>query len=208
MKVITVCLLVLVSASCLLTTHANAVGPSENFGYDFEIEQLLSGLDGDFDYMGVAEQGFIHSCRSILIKALKGIRGTNCILKETLAVLTACTTYVDAIDGCGVAVTKDVARIVDTVKSMITICDNIIHLHSKLCATEDTTTNGTGKTSGKCFRKVLDSTMLLVIKMNVALDLIANLPADTSSCFVGATNTVKDACNAFLPNIDVCIASM
>ncbi|XP_017134701.1 uncharacterized protein LOC108150899 [Drosophila miranda] len=208
MKAITLCLLVLVSASCLLTTHANAVGSSENFDYDLEIEQLLADLDGDLDYMGVAEQGFIRTCRGILRKALRCIRGTNCILKETLAVLTACTTYVDAIDSCGVAVPKDVANIVKSVKSMITICNSIIHLHSQLCATEDTTTTGTGKTTTKCFLKLFKATMSLVRKINTTLKLASKLPSDTSSCFVGATNTVKDACNAFLPNIDVCIDSM
>ncbi|XP_022208716.2 uncharacterized protein LOC111065059 [Drosophila obscura] len=210
MKAITLCLLVLVSASCLLTTPANAVGSSESLDFYFEIEQLLADLDGDLDadYMGVAELGFIRSCRAILRKALKGIRGTNCILKETLAMLTACTTYVDAIDSCGVAVPKDVAKIVKNVKAMIEICNSIIHLHSQLCATEDTTTTGTGTTSRKCCFRLFKASMSLVRKINVTLKLISKLPADTNSCFVGATNTVKDACNDYMPNINDCIDSM
>ncbi|KAI8046242.1 hypothetical protein M5D96_002444 [Drosophila gunungcola] len=66
MKAITLCLLVLVSATCLLTTQT--------------------------------------------------VRGTNCIIKEVVNILSSCTNYVDAIDACGTEIPKDVAKIVEFVQ--------------------------------------------------------------------------------------------
>ncbi|EDW82445.1 uncharacterized protein Dwil_GK25812 [Drosophila willistoni] len=214
MKAITLCLLVLVSASCVLSASLSSNGV-DSFAFDDEqIDLLLAELESgdDQEYMDIESYGFILSCKKILIKALKGIRGTNCILKEVVAVLKACTDYVDAIDKCGVAVPKDVANILSSVKSMITICNNIIHANSTYCNTtaeaEADASSRTVATSAKCFTKVFVATMKLVRKINVTLKLIAKLPSDTSSCFVNATNAVKYACDNFLPKIDLCIDSM
>ncbi|XP_068149443.1 uncharacterized protein [Drosophila tropicalis] len=214
MKAITLCLLVLVSASCVLSASVSA-NTVDSFTFDDEqIDLLLAELESgdDQEYMDIESYGIILSCKKILRKALKSVRGTNCILKEVVSVLSACTTYVDAIDACGVAVPKDVANILSSVKSMITICNNIIHANSTYCNTtaeaEADASSRTIATTGKCFTKVFVATMKLVRKINVTLKLIAKLPSDTSSCFLDATNNVKDACNTFLPKIDVCIDSM
>ncbi|EDV53653.1 uncharacterized protein LOC6554705 [Drosophila erecta] len=212
MKAITVCLLVLVSATCLHTTWANSIGLLDedlDYGLDFEseLEQLLDELDNDTDYLDVEAQGFIRTCRKILRKALKTVRGTNCIIKEVTNILSSCTSYVDAIDACGTAIPKDVAKIVDSVKQIIKICDDILHLHSRLCATDESGGSFI-KNSVKCFWKLFKASMKLTRKINKTLKLIAKLPTDTSSCFVNATNKVTASFNSFLPNIDVCIESM
>ncbi|XP_068159029.1 uncharacterized protein [Drosophila tropicalis] len=214
MKAITLCLLVLVSASCVLSASVSANAVDSVVFDDEQIDMLLAELDSDDDqdYMDIESYGFILSCKKILRKALKSVRGTNCILKEVVSVLSACTTYVDAIDACGVAVPKDVAKILASVKSIITICNNIINANSTYCDTtaeaEADSTTSNVSTSAKCFTKVFVATMKLVRKINVTLKLIAKLPSDTSSCFLDATNNVKDAFNTFLPKIDVCIDSM
>ncbi|XP_017079876.2 uncharacterized protein LOC108113708 [Drosophila eugracilis] len=214
MKAITLCLLVLVSAACLLTTQASSLRSSEEtidyeFDLESELEQLLDELDKDNDYMDIEAQGFIKSCRKILRKALKTVRGTNCIIKEVVNILSSCTSYVDDIDACGVAIPKDVAKIVDSVKQIISICNDIIHLQSKLCAKDESSSDGSIiKNTSKCFWKLFKATMKLTRRINEALKLIAKLPSDTSSCFVDATKNVSASFNAFLPNIDVCIESM
>uniref|UniRef100_A0A6P4E8R8 Uncharacterized protein LOC108041127 n=1 Tax=Drosophila rhopaloa TaxID=1041015 RepID=A0A6P4E8R8_DRORH len=212
MKAITLCLLVLVSATFLLTTQANSSElREENLDYEFdfesELEQLLDELDNDNDYMDVEEQGFIRTCRKILRKALKTVRGTNCIIKEVVNILSSCTNYVDAIDACGTAIPKDVAKIVDSVKQIIKICNDILHIKSKLCAAKKSV-GSVIENSSKCFWKLFKASMKLTRKINKTLKLIAKLPTDTSSCFVNATNKVTVSFNSFLPNINVCIESM
>ncbi|KAH8346926.1 hypothetical protein KR059_002986 [Drosophila kikkawai] len=214
MKAITLCLLVLVSATCLLTTRANSIETGEetfdlddDFDFEFELNEVLDELDNDNDYMDVEDFGFIRTCRKILRKALKTVRGTNCIIKEVTNILSSCTTYLDDIDACGTAVPKDVAMIVKNVKDMIQICNDILHLHSKLCA-KDKSVGSVVKNSSKCFWKLFKATMKLTRKINKTLKLIAKLPADTGSCFMNATNNIKVSFNSFLPNINVCIESM
>ncbi|KAH8291954.1 hypothetical protein KR054_002754 [Drosophila jambulina] len=214
MKAITLCLLVLVSATCLLTTRANSIESGEetfdldnDFDFEFELNQLLDELDNDNDYMDVEDFGFIRTCRKILRKALKTVRGTNCIIKEVVEILSACTSYVDAIDDCGTAVPKDVAKIVNNVKDMIKICNDILHLHSKLCS-KDKSVGSVVKNSSKCFWNLFKASMKLTRKINKTLKLIAKLPADTSACFLNATNKIKVSFNSFLPNINICIESM
>ncbi|XP_017131840.1 uncharacterized protein LOC108149007 [Drosophila elegans] len=212
MKAITLCLLVLVSATCLLTTQANSIELREEnsdneFDFELELEQLLDELDNDNDYMDFDEQGFIRTCRKILRKALKTVRGTNCIIKEVVNILSSCTNFVDAIDACGTEIPKDVAKIVESVKQIIQICNDIIHLQSKLCA-KDKSAGSVIKNSFKCFWNLFKASMKLTRKINRTLKLIAKLPADTSSCFVNATNKVTFSFKSFLPNINVCIESM
>ncbi|XP_068147566.1 uncharacterized protein [Drosophila tropicalis] len=201
MKAITLCLLVLVSASCLLKTNANVDVHPDFQAAEVELDLWLAELEADGDYMDVEQFGFIVSCAKILKKCLSSVRGVNCILKEVVAVMNACTSYVDAIDACGVAVPKDVAAVVSSCKAMITICNNIIHLNSTLCSSDNSTTS-------KCMLQLFKACMQLTRKINTTLKQITKLPSDTSSCFVKATNEVKTACNNFLPNIDKCIDSM
>jgi len=121
------------------------------FDLESELEDLLDELDNDNEYMDVEAQGFIKTCRKILRKALKTVRGTNCIIKEVASILSSCTNYVDAIDDCGTAIPKDVAKIVVSVKQIIKICDDIIHLHSKLCAKDESDDGSIIKNTSKCF---------------------------------------------------------
>ncbi|EDV41890.1 uncharacterized protein Dana_GF17271 [Drosophila ananassae] len=212
MKAITFCLLVLVSATFVLTTKANAIASKElgldsEFDWETELDELLDELDNDEDYMDVEQLGFIRSVRKVLRKALKTVRGTNCIIKEVVEILSSCTAYVDAIDNCGTAIPKDVAKIVASVKKIISICNDILHLRSKLCAADDSSSS-TAKNSCKCFWNLFKATMKLTRQINKTLKLIAKLPSDTSECFVSATNNVKVSFNSFLPNINVCVDSM
>ncbi|XP_034475708.1 uncharacterized protein LOC117782779 [Drosophila innubila] len=206
MKAITLCLLVVVSASCLLSTNANAVGPDvffENLDVDFDL--LDAELNGD--YMDIEEYGFITWVRTALRKLVKTVRGVNCILKEVNAILKACTDYVDAIDACGTAVPKDVAAVVSSCKAIISICDSIINLNSKLCAAGDDA-DANAPSSKKCCWNVFKATMKLTRKINTTLKQIAKLPTDTSSCFLDSTNAVKQSFNDFLPNINTCVDQM
>ncbi|KAL7743500.1 hypothetical protein ACLKA6_018636 [Drosophila palustris] len=208
MKAITLCLLVAVSASCLLSANANAEGPNELFeNLDLEWDLLDSQLDDE--YMDFESYGFIGTIRGCLRKLLKTVRGVNCVLKEVTAIMKACTDYVDAIDACGTAVPKDVAAIVSSCKAIISICDSIINLNSKLCApTTDADNNPKETTSKKCCWNLFKATMKLTRKINTTLKQIAKLPSDTSSCFVDSTNDVKQSFNDFLPNINTCVDQM
>ncbi|EDW00043.1 uncharacterized protein LOC6564709 [Drosophila grimshawi] len=204
MKTITICLLLIVGGTCLLSTNANATaGDSTNFE-DIDLDTLIAELDDE--YVDVQEYGFIRSVRKVLRKALKSIRGVNCIVKEVTEILTAATDYVDAVDACGTAVPKDVAAIVKSCKDIITICNNIIHLNSQLCSTDDTDSNQ--MSSKKCTYQLFKATMKLARKINTTLKQIAKLPSDTSSCFGTATNQLKETFNNFLPNINACIDDM
>ncbi|XP_060662697.1 uncharacterized protein LOC132795808 [Drosophila nasuta] len=203
MKVITLCLLVLVSASCLLSVNANAAGPNAVGFEDFDLDEFEAQLDDE--YMDFETFGFIRSVRKALKKALKTVRGVNCIIKEVNEILSASTGYVDAIDACGTAVPKDVLAIVNSCKTIISLCNDVINANTKLCGTSE---DGTKTTSKKCFWNLFKTVMKLTRKINTTLKQMASLPSDTSSCFVDATNSVKTSYNNFLPNIDTCVDSM
>uniref|UniRef100_A0A6P4E8S5 Uncharacterized protein LOC108041125 n=1 Tax=Drosophila rhopaloa TaxID=1041015 RepID=A0A6P4E8S5_DRORH len=209
MKSITLLFLVLVSATCVLTTRANTIGSAEesldnDFAYELELDQLLDDLDMDNDYMDVEDLGFIRSCRRILWRALRTLLGTNCIIKEVVNILNSSKNYVSAIRACGTEVPKDVAKVVESVNKIIQICDSIINLRSKLCAKEKSIVTKVYN-SFKCFWKVFRATLRLVRQIPRALRLIAKLPANTGSCLLRATNEVKVSFNSFLPNINVCL---
>lgn len=154
--------------------------------------------------MDIEEFGFIRSVRKVLKKALKSVRGVNCILKEVTAILSASTGYVDAIDACGTAVPKDVLAIVDSVKTIISLCNDVINVKSNICAADEEA--GTDKaTTSKCFWRLFKTLMKLTRKLNRTIKQIASLPTDTSSCFVDATKSVQTSYNNFLPNINTCV---
>lgn len=138
------------------------------------------------------------------MKVLTTVRGVNCTIKTVADILIATTKYVDSIDACGMAVPREVAKIVKCCKDIIAICEDIIHLNTTICAAEE---NGK-MTSGKCFWKLFEAVMKLTRKLNTALKLIAKLPADTEACFVDATNEVVESYDNFLPNINKCIDEM
>ncbi|KAH8356583.1 hypothetical protein KR200_007529 [Drosophila serrata] len=221
MKVISLCLLVVASASFLLTTvsvsPANAVESYDDmYDVEWDVSALIAELsaleDMDGEYMDVEAFGFIGACKNILWKGFKGVNGTNCIIKEVINVMSACTSYVDNIGHCTLNVPKDVLAIVNNAKQMAVIGNNIIHLRSQLCnSSTSTSTRGVvsvTKNSFKCFIKLFKATMGLVRRMNLMIKQSGRLPSNTASCFVGATKSVVASCNAFVPNINTCIANM
>ncbi|KAH8345163.1 hypothetical protein KR059_007295 [Drosophila kikkawai] len=223
MKVISLCLLVVASASFLLTTvsvsPANAVESYDNISdLEWDVAALVSELvaleDMDGEFMDVESYGFFGACKNVVWKGLKGINGTNCIIKEVINVMSACTSYVDNVGHCTLNVPKDVLAIVNNAKQMVTIGDNIIHLRSQLCATSNTTTTTTRgvvsatKNTGKCIFKLFRAILTLIRRMNIIIHQSAHLPANTATCFTSATKSVVGSCNAFVPNINSCIDNM
>ncbi|KAH8287334.1 hypothetical protein KR054_005917 [Drosophila jambulina] len=221
MKVISLCLLVVASASFLLTTAsvspANAL---ESYDDMYDVEWDVSGLiaelsaleDMEGELMDVEAYGFIGGCKNVLWKGYKGVNGTLCIINEVIDIMGQCTAYISNIGKCTVNVPKDVLAIVDTAKQMVTISNSIIHLRSQLCAAPTTAdTRGlvtATKNSFKCFIKLFKATMGLVRRMNIMIKQSGRLPSDTNNCFVGATKSIVGSCNAFVPNINTCIAHM
>ncbi|KAH8404408.1 hypothetical protein KR222_011029, partial [Zaprionus bogoriensis] len=147
---------------------------------------------------------FVTKMRNILLKVLTTVRGVNCTIKEVIEVMDATTKYIDAIDACGTAVPKDVAKIVKNCQSIISICDEILHLNSTICASDD----DSKVTTSECFWGLLKAIMKLTYKIDTSLKQIAKLPGDTEACFVDATKEVEQSYNDFLPKIDACIEQM
>lgn len=150
------------------------------------------------------DDGFIKTMEKILMKVLTTMRGVDCTFKEVIEVMAATVRYLEDIDSCGTAVPKDIAKIVKSCKSIIDICNDIIHLRSNLCANDGeskTTTSG-------CFWELFKAIMRLTRKLNTTLKLIAKMPSDTETCFVDATKNVESSYNAFMPRINMCIDEM
>ncbi|KAH8381783.1 hypothetical protein KR009_000191 [Drosophila setifemur] len=213
MKATTLCLLVLVSATCLLTTQANPDSSGlEDLDYDSaiesietELEELLNDLEYDSEdgFMDVEQLGFISGGRHILRAALKTIRGGNCIISEVKTILTSTTDFMDTIEKCGSDVPRDVKNIVKTVKQIQSIGGNILHMESKLCAKQKAI--GPVVTKLRCFWKLFRSTFGLFRRIHRTVRMIAKLPAHTSSCFLNGTTTLKVSFTSFIPNINTCI---
>ncbi|XP_023176451.2 uncharacterized protein LOC111603195 [Drosophila hydei] len=200
MRSATLCLLLLVAASCLISSSAEAA-TAERANFDeVDLANLIDELDDD--YVDVEESSFISSVRDALKVALKTLRGANCTVKKVADILIATTNYVDTIDACGVTVTKDVAAIVKSCKNIIAICNDIIHLHSKLCATDEAKANALS--SRHCSWQLYKTVRRLSSTIRATRKQIAKLPADTSSCYVNATNDVKASYDQFVPNINAC----
>ncbi|XP_017055941.1 uncharacterized protein LOC108097916 [Drosophila ficusphila] len=213
MKVISLCLLVVASASFLLTTaNANAVGALEDFeAYtDLELEELIADemLDQEEDFMGIEQYGFISGCRKVLWAGYKGINGTKCIVEEVANVLLTCTKYVDDVASCTGAIPKDVQAMIDNAKQMIVTSNKILNLRSDLCAAKTRGVASSTKSFFHCTWKAFCATMSLVRRMNTMIKQGTALPFNTSNCYTTATKEVVSGCNAFVPNINVCIASM
>ncbi|XP_016979920.1 uncharacterized protein LOC108045203 [Drosophila rhopaloa] len=213
MKVISLCLLVVASASFLLTTaNANALGNFEDFEAftDAELEEMIATelLDQENDFMGVDQFGFISGCRKVLWAGYKGINGTKCIVEEVANVLLTCTNYVDDLASCTGAIPKDVQAMLDNAKQMIATSNKILNLKSQLCATSTRGVVSSTKSFFHCTFKAFCATMSLVRHMNTMIHQGHDLPFKTGACYVDATNKVVNGCNAFVPNINTCIASM
>nr|XP_016923059.1 uncharacterized protein LOC108004629 [Drosophila suzukii] len=213
MKVISLCLLVVASASFLLTTvNANAVDAFEDFEHytDAELEEMIENelLDLDNDYMGVEEFGFIREVRKIVWAGYKGVNGTKCLVEEVANVLLVCTRYVDDLATCTGNIPRDVKLMLNNAKQMIVISDSIIHLNSKLCAAKSRSVGSAVMSAAHCCKNLSVATMKLAYRINLMLKLGNHFPTKTATCYTEATSNVVAGCNAFLPNCKTCIASM
>lgn len=142
--------------------------------------------------------------QKILSKVLSTVHGVECIVKEVIEVMTATIVYLEEIEACGTAVPKEIAKIVKNCQKIISICEDILHLNSTLCANDD----DSKVTAPACFWELLKATTELAYKIDSTLRLIAKLPGDTETCFVDATDKVENSYNNFLPNIELCIDEM
>ncbi|XP_044573448.1 uncharacterized protein LOC6504997 [Drosophila ananassae] len=205
MKVLNLCLLIVAFASCLLaTTNANAIG----YDTDMDGMDLETYIDDmDMEFMDIEAHGFIHGCWSVLKAGYRGVNGTKCIIEETANVVLDCTNYLDEIAKCTTAMPKDILNIVNKIKGIISTGASLTDLQT-LCASDETTNTFWLKKWFNCGAKMLYKTMSMVRGMNVVIKLSSKLPKDTSNCYVSATQDVVDSCNAYVPNINQCIASI
>ncbi|KAH8387197.1 hypothetical protein KR093_005447 [Drosophila rubida] len=199
MKAITLCLLVLVSASCLLSAQANTAGPYAVSLEDMDLDAFEGLLDDDYTDF---EAHCLRGIRKVFKAVLKTLRGVNCTMKQVTMILEATTNYLDAIDACGTKAPKDVLAIVDSCKAIQNMCYQIIHLNSELCGPD--TDDEDKMSSKKCSWQLFKALMKLTRKINKTLKQITNLPTDTSSCFLDATTDVKNSFNSFQPNVKAC----
>ncbi|KAH8317109.1 hypothetical protein KR074_011826 [Drosophila pseudoananassae] len=207
MKVLNVCLLIVASASFLLaTTNANAIGYD-----DIALTGMVMDMDDmdmdDMDFMDFESYGFIHGCWSVLKAGFHGLNGTKCIIEETAHVVLDCTDYVNNVAKCTTAMPKDVLAIVNTANEMITLGNSLTQLNT-LCAKDENSSSFWLKNWLRCGRKMFITSMKMVRRMSSIMKNSAKLPKDTSNCYVSATKSVVDSCNAYVPNINQCIAIM
>lgn len=151
-----------------------------------------------------AHKGFISGVESVLRKILSTVHGVECLVKEVIEVMNSTIVYLEEIEACGTAVPKEIAKIVKNCRKIIELCENILHLNSTLCASDD----DSKVTAPQCFVALLKATSELVLKIDSTIRLIENLPGDTESCFVDATQKVEDSYNNFIPRTNICIDEM
>ncbi|EDW07117.1 uncharacterized protein LOC6584140 [Drosophila mojavensis] len=204
MRGVTICLLLLTAASCLIGSSGKQAATAGAELVNFEAVDLANLIDElDDDYVDVEESSFISSVHDALKVVLQTLRGVNCTIKEVAEILNATAKYVETIDACGVTLTKDVAAIVRNCKTIIAICNDIIHMQSKLCAIPDEPKSN-ALSPKKCSWQLLKAVVRLARTIRATRRQIARLPSDTSSCFVNATSEVKASYDSFAPNIHAC----
>ncbi|KAL7738906.1 hypothetical protein ACLKA6_008487 [Drosophila palustris] len=187
MRIVTLCLLVLASSSCLLGKVESSASQSASFE---EVQPFGDGALKEFE--------------KILKTILTTVRGVNCTMKQVIEVMIATTNYIDAIDACGTAVPKDIAKIVKSCQNIYNICDDIVHLNSTICSHDED-----AKMTGlSCTFHLTIAIMKLTRNINTVLKQMYNLPFDTEVCFVDATREVADVYENFMPRVKLCVNDM
>ncbi|XP_017840304.1 uncharacterized protein LOC108598199 [Drosophila busckii] len=125
--------------------------------------------------------------------------------KMVTQILNPCTKYVDAIDACGTPVSKDVLAIANASKSMIGICNKIVHLSSMLCNNGhyEKSTDSAKMCSWQLFKAVDKLTDKLNTTSELVGKLVGKLAVHTSFCFMGATNEVRASLDNVLPGVNI-----
>ncbi|XP_068147092.1 uncharacterized protein [Drosophila tropicalis] len=202
MKAIVLCLLVLVSASCVLSASVSPkdVATPDIKALQMKLNALISKyqeMDSNDDYMSVEQQGFIRSVIKILGTSWNGILGLTCLIQEFANVIETCTNYVYAVNNCGEAIPEDIQAIIDSIKSAGTQLVDIISFETKVCDDSDS--------GSECLAKLVEAGVELTETINATIRDVGQFPSDTSFCFVDATETLVKNCNAFVPNCQKCI---
>nr|XP_036674337.1 uncharacterized protein LOC108012078 [Drosophila suzukii] len=200
MKAFTFLLVVLASASCLLTAQANLIESSElsldteaDFDYEYEVEILMDEMDDSYEFM-----------EENPLAALRTVRGADCIIREVESVLDASRNYLKSVERCGSDLPKDAKDLIKSVKDIVHISDTIINLRARLCSRDRFFLTRLYHKL-RCFFRVFGATLKLVREVPRALREIAKLPANAGHCVIKATDDVKDSLTSFSPKMKTCL---
>ncbi|XP_053954430.1 uncharacterized protein LOC128860741 [Anastrepha ludens] len=134
------------------------------------------------------------------IKAcLRTLKGANCTIKRVMSIRSAGVEFLNAIQDCNTGALKNFNALIKQVESVVSTCDDIIHLNSNVCSNGDLDDEADGqkKTPRSCYSKLLSKMMTLKRQIAKAITLSKKLPY-TANTYAGcSTAAVSDLISVF-----------
>ena len=160
------------------------------------------------DYVEITTHSVWTNLALVIRKALAIIRGVKCTVREVREIKEAAQKFVDDVERCKNNVTGNVQSLVNACKSIISLCDDIIHANEKICGnTEEPSANDDKKTPKKCYKLLLNQVLELKDQVKDAISLvnvIINLPDETSKCAITAVRDLEKVFILFPIKIEAC----
>ncbi|XP_017479955.1 PREDICTED: uncharacterized protein LOC108369369 [Rhagoletis zephyria] len=184
---------------------------SANIDSAFDSEELQEFTPLDYADALAEEEAFsIFGFFYFTLKAcLRTLKGVNCTIKEVLSIQAAAVDFLSDINNCNVGAVKSVTALIKQVQAVVTTCDEIINLNSKVCNNEavDDEAVGNKKTPSKCFSKLLNK--LITLKKQVAKTVslakkVPSTPGVYADCTKTAVDVLVSVFKAFPSDIKIC----
>ncbi|KAI8124293.1 hypothetical protein CVS40_5339 [Lucilia cuprina] len=206
-------LIFLLCGLCLVAVSANievASSSEEDFDLDYEYvaNDIAEDVSTEIDPQFIPWLGIYF----IIHKALTGIKGVKCTVKEVVSIKTAAQQFLDEIELCGDDVNAKAQQLIETCKNIVVTANNIINVNVNACgATPPSTTTfdaenedvmepAVQKTKISCFFKLLGKTLKLKNQIRRAIRLIRQIPkvpGTANECVNTAAQNLGNVFNQF-----------
>ncbi|XP_023294691.2 uncharacterized protein LOC111677734 [Lucilia cuprina] len=213
-------LIFLLCGLCLVAVSANievASSSEEDFDLDYEYvaNDIAEDVSTEIDPQFIPWLGIYF----IIHKALTGIKGVKCTVKEVVSIKTAAQQFLDEIELCGDDVNAKAQQLIETCKNIVVTANNIINVNINACgATPPSTTTfdvededvmepAVQKTKISCFFKLLGKTLKLKNQIRRAIRLIRQIPkvpGTANECVNTAAQNLGNVFNQFPSKVKYC----
>ncbi|EDV46484.1 uncharacterized protein LOC6550201 [Drosophila erecta] len=190
---------IIILALCLLCVNALVAPVPSAVDSSPELDDVTDGsLEVEVDF------SLLSTTYKSLKIALRSIKGLNCILKWVAGIQDSATQFNTDVVLCGVTASKDVTKLINANKKILSTCNDLINLRSNTCPQTD---DEQSKVSGSCFVKTLRKVWSLKKQVDNAIQLAKKIPQtgpNAVACVSDAVTTLTTYYTAFPQNIVSC----
>ncbi|XP_065364827.1 uncharacterized protein LOC135957912 [Calliphora vicina] len=211
-------LIVLLCGLCLVAANIELSSSIEDefddLDYEYMANDIAEDIPVDVDPYVIPWLGIYF----IIHKALTGIKGVKCTVKEVVSIKNAAQTFLDEIQLCGDDVNAKAQQLITTCENIIVTSNNIINVNENICGGTSTSTTTlesdddimeavVQKTKINCFFKLLGKTMKLKYQIRRAIRLIRQIPkvpGEANECVNTAAENLGNVFNQFPSKVKYC----